>query len=188
MKVLLRQNVTRLGHIGEVVKVKPGYARNYLLPHGLAVEPTEANVRAVEAAKQAYLEELAKHKEELQARAATVAGKELTINARANEEGLLYGSVGPAQIAALLAEEGLLVEASNVLIREPLRRLDKYTVTLDFGHEVTTEISVWIVPLHGEDDGQAPGEGAAASAPAAQTEAAGEAEAAEADESEPAQN
>ena len=100
MKVLLRRNVSQLGHIGEVVEVKPGYARNYLLPYGLAVEPTEMNLKAIEAQKQAYLEELAKKREELEARAALVADKEVTIAARANEEGVLYGSVGPAQIVA----------------------------------------------------------------------------------------
>ena len=104
MKVLLRKNVGRFGKIGDVVEVKAGYARNYLLPQGLAVRPTEANIRAVEADKQCYLEEVARQRADLEARAAAVQGKEITIAARANEEGHLYGSVGPAQIVSALAE------------------------------------------------------------------------------------
>ena len=151
MKVLLRQNVSKLGHIGEVVDVKPGYARNYLLPLGLAASPTEGNIRAVEAEKERYLADLARQKQELEARAALVNGKEITISARANEEGILYGSVGPAQIAAVMAEQGMFVEPKNVQLGEPIRRLDKYDVVLDFGHEITATVAVWIVPVHGVD-------------------------------------
>ncbi|HAU37201.1 MAG TPA: 50S ribosomal protein L9 [Phycisphaerales bacterium] len=157
MKVLLRKNVSKLGKIGEVVNVKPGYARNYLLPQGLATEPTEANVKRVEAEKAAYLEQLAKERAQLQAKAQLVDGKEITISARANEEGHLYGSVGPAQIAAVLAEAGAFVEPETVQLREPIRQLDKYDVTLDFGEEVTATIHVWIVPIR-EPGEEAPAE------------------------------
>ena len=105
MKVLLQKNVQNVGKIGDVVEVKAGYARNYLLPQGLAVHPNAVNLRAVEAAKQAYLEELAKIRTELEAKAAVVNGREGTISARANEEGHLYGSIGPAQISAALADQ-----------------------------------------------------------------------------------
>ena len=89
MKVLLRRNVPKLGKIGEVVEVKPGYARNYLLPQRLAVEPTKGNTRQVELEKQKYLEELARIRAEIEARAKLVDGKEITIAARANQEGQL---------------------------------------------------------------------------------------------------
>jgi large subunit ribosomal protein L9 len=103
MKVLLRRNVLNLGKIGEVVEVKAGYARNFLLPQRLAIAPSAANLRAVEAEKEEYLKELARQKAELEAKAAVIQGKEITISARANEEGHLYGSVGPAQIVAAMA-------------------------------------------------------------------------------------
>jgi len=152
MKVLLRSNIRNLGQIGDVVEVKPGYARNYLLPQRLAVEPTEANVREVEARKAEYLAELARQRQEIEARAQAVSGKEITISARANEEGHLYGSVGPAQISATLAEEGLFVEPSEVHMDQPIRQLDKYDVELRFEQDVTATIHVWVVPVRDETE------------------------------------
>lgn len=161
MKVLLNQNVSKLGEIGEVVDVKPGFARNYLLPQGLATAPTEANIRKVEERKQKYLEELARQREQLEARAAVLEGKQLTINARANEEGHLYGSVGGAQIAAVLAEEGIFIEPENVALDEPIRQLDKYDVTIRFAQDITATIHVWVVPT-GAAEGEPQPEPAAA--------------------------
>jgi large subunit ribosomal protein L9 len=151
MKVLLRQNVYNLGQIGDVVDVKPGYARNYLLPQGIAFQPSEANIRKVEADKQRYLEELAKQKAELEAQAAVVNGKEVTIAARANEEGHLYGSVGPAQIAAALAEENLFVDEKSIQLPQAIRQLDKYDIEVRFNPEVTATIHVWVVPTRHSD-------------------------------------
>jgi len=153
MKIMLRQNVPSLGTIGDIVEVKDGYARNYLLPHGLAAEPTEGNLRRIEAEKRAYLEELAKQKAAIEARAKLADGREITIAARANEEGHLYGSVGPAQIVEALANENIPVEEENVLLDEPFQSLDKYEVTLGFGHDITARISVWVVPVRDEAEG-----------------------------------
>lgn len=151
MKVLLKKNVVKLGTIGDVVEVKPGYARNYLLPHGLAVEPTDANIKAIEADKQRFLERLAEDRATQEARVAAIQGKEITISARANEEGHLYGSIGPAQIAAALAEEDAFVEPEHIVLDEPIRRLDKYDVMVRFAKDLTTEIHVWVVPAHDVD-------------------------------------
>ncbi len=147
MKVLLRKNVPHLGKIGEVVDVKPGYARNYLVPQRLAVEPTEGNLKAIEAEKAAYLAELAKQHAEIEAKAALVAGKEVTIACRANEEGHLYGSVGPAQVSAALAETGVFVEAEYIQIDTPIQQLDKYDVKIRFSEEVSATVHVWVVPV-----------------------------------------
>ncbi|MCK4602233.1 MAG: 50S ribosomal protein L9 [Phycisphaerae bacterium] len=152
MKVLLLKNISKLGKIGDVVEVKTGHARNYLLPQGLATEPTEANLKAIEAEKQRHLEELASQREQFEARAAAVKGKEVTIAARANTEGLLYGSVGPAQIAAALAEEGIFVEAENILMDAPLHRLDRYELQVQFAEDITATVVVWIVPVHDAED------------------------------------
>lgn len=152
MKVLLRRNVSKLGKIGELVNVKDGYARNYLLPQRLAVEPTDANVKAVEAEKAKYLAEMARLKSEFEARAAAIKDKEITISARANEEGNLYGSVGPAQIVAALAAEGVMLDAENIEIGAAIRRLDKYDVDVIFSDEVKTTIHVWVVPIREAGD------------------------------------
>ena len=152
MKVLLRRNVTKLGQIGEIVEVQPGYARNYLLPQGLAFVPTAANLKRVEEEKQAYLAELARIKAELQTQANLLSGKECTIEALANEEGHLYGSVGPAQVAAAIAAEGILIEADNILLDEPIRQLDQYEVRVRFAEDVHATITVWVVPPHDQGE------------------------------------
>jgi len=156
MRVMLRKAVPNLGTVGDVVSVKDGYARNYLIPHGLAAEPTEANLRRIEAEKQAFLEQLAKEKAAIEARAKLADGKEVTIAARANPEGHLYGSVGPAQIVEALAKENVPVEEENVLLDEPFHALDKYEVSLGFGHDVTAKISVWVVPIRDDPDADEP--------------------------------
>jgi len=163
MKMLLQTNVSGLGQIGDVVDVKPGYARNYLLPQGLGVHPTEANLKAIEAAKQRHLEELARRHEQIEAQAALIRGKEITIFVRANEEGVLYGSIGPAQIAAALAAEGVFVDAKHIDLDEPIRQLDKYDIQVRFAPEVAAMIHVWVVPSH---DSEMPAEDGGDEAPA----------------------
>lgn len=146
IKVLLRRNVAKLGKIGDIVEVKPGYARNYLIPQRVGVIPTEANIKAIEAEKESYLKQLAVEQVELQAKADLVQGKEITISALCNEEGHLYGSIGPAQISAVLAEEGIFVEDKYIVLDEHIQQLDKYDVTISFNEEVSATIHVWVVP------------------------------------------
>ncbi len=148
MKVLLQKSISRLGKIGDVVEVKPGYARNYLFPQGLAVEPSEANLRTIEIEKQQHLEELTQQTTELEAQATALQGREITISARANEEGQLYGSIGPAQIVAALAAENIFIEPEHLVLDEPIRRLDKYDLTIRFAPEITATIHCWVVPVH----------------------------------------
>ena len=152
MKVLLRRNVAKLGLIGEVVDVKAGYARNYLIPQRLAVAPTAGNLKAIEAEKDAYLAQVAQERAAMVARAEAIKGKEVTISARANEEGHLYGSIGPAQIAGALAAEGVFVEAEQIVLDEPIRRLDKYDLAVRFQEDVTATIHVWVVPVREDPD------------------------------------
>jgi len=156
MKVLLRHNVKKLGQIGDLVDVKPGYARNYLLPQGLAISPTETNLKIVEAEKKRHLEELAKMREELEAKAAVVKGKEITISARANEEGHLYGSIGPAQIEAALAAENIFIDAKYIELDHPIRQLDKYDVQIRFSPDIASTIHVWVLPSHDSDQARTP--------------------------------
>ena len=167
MKVLLRQNISQLGKIGDVVDVKRGYARNHLLPKGLAAEPTKANIKAIEAGKQRYLEELAVKRGHVEARAMLLRGREVTIAARANEEGALYGSIGAGQIIEALGEHSVGITPESIELPSPIRRLDKYDVQINLGQDVTATIHVWIVPIRedgegeeaGEEAGEEPGEG-----------------------------
>jgi len=145
MKVLLRRNVAKLGKIGEVVEVKPGYARNYLLPQQIAVEPTQANLRAIEIQKQQYLQELARVKADLQARADLINGREITLSVRANEEGHLYGSVGPAQVAAALAEQGAVIEPENIVLDAPIRQVGKYDIEVRFDEEIKAAVQLTVL-------------------------------------------
>jgi large subunit ribosomal protein L9 len=146
MKVLLKKNVSHLGAIGQVVNVKPGYARNYLIPHGLAVQPTASNVKAVEAAKQQYLEELARLRTELEAKAKVIDGREIEMQARANEDGHLYGSIGPAQIVAELASENLFIEPEHVVLEHPVRQVGRFDIPLRFEEGVEATITLWVIP------------------------------------------
>ena len=145
MKVLLRRNVAKLGKIGEVVEVKPGYARNYLLPERVAVEPTQANLRAIEAEKQQYLEELARVKANLQTRADLINGREITLSVRANEEGHLYGSVGPAQVAAGLCEQGAVIEPENIVLDAAIRKVGEYEIEVRFDEEIKAAIQLTVL-------------------------------------------
>jgi len=154
MKVLLRRRIRKLGTIGDIVEVKPGYARNYLLPQNKAVLATPENRRMLEKAK--YLAELAKEKEELQVRADFLSGKEITITSRANDSGHLYGSIGPAQIAYAMNEMDLPVLPDEVILPEPIRQLDKYDITIELDDDVTATMHVWVVPVREDGDEDTP--------------------------------
>ena len=171
MKVLLRRNVSSLGKIGEVVEVKAGYARNYLLPQRLGVSPTKANTKAVEAEKQKYLEEVAKERAVLELKASAIHDKAITITARANEEGVLYGSIGPAQIVAALAETGVFVEPSHIVLDAAIKRVDKYDVLVRLAEDITATVHLLVTPLREAGEAVA-GAAPAGGAPAGQGEAA----------------
>ncbi len=152
MKVLLKKTILKLGRIGDVVEVKDGYARNYLLPHRLAMEPTEGNLKAIEADKQQYLEELAKLQEQFQAKADLIDGKELTLVVKANDDGHLYGSIGPAQIAAALAEDGAMIDAQYVIVPEPFREVGEYDVEVVFAEEIRSKMHLTIMVEGAEEE------------------------------------
>lgn len=158
MKLLLCKNVTKLGIVGEVVNVADGYGRNYLVPQGLATAPTESNVRALAEQRKVAEEVRTREIAELQALAGRVEGTELTIKASANEEGVLYGSVGRTEIADALAAEGYPVAAEFIVLQRPIRQLDNISVTLKLVDGDPTTIKVWVVrdkPLEGEEASEA---------------------------------
>ena len=146
MNVILLENVENLGHIGDLVKVKPGYGRNYLLPQGKAALATPENMKEIEA-RRAELEKAAA--EELAAakvRAGTIEGMELVIQANAGPEGKLFGSVGPIDVAEAFEKVQVEVERSEVRMAEgPIQELGEFTVGVHLHPDVDVEITVRVV-------------------------------------------
>jgi large subunit ribosomal protein L9 len=146
MNVILLENVENLGRIGDLVKVKPGYGRNYLLPQGKAALATPENMKEIEARRaeleKAAAEELAVAK----ARARTIEGMELVIQANAGPEGKLFGSVGPIDIAEAFERVQVEVERSEVRMPEgPVQELGEFAVGVHLHPEVDVEITVRVV-------------------------------------------
>ena len=146
MNVILLENVENLGRIGDLVKVKPGYGRNYLLPQGKAALATPENMKEIEARRadleKAAAEELAAAK----ARAGTIEGMELVIQANAGPEGKLFGSVGPIDIAEAFERVQVEVERSEVRMPEgPVQELGEFSVGVHLHPEVDVEITVRVV-------------------------------------------
>jgi large subunit ribosomal protein L9 len=146
MKVLLRQDVASLGVIGDVVDVKVGYARNYLLPQRLAVEPNAANLKRVDQEKLDHAKRAEERLQTLKGIASRLNGQSVTIKSKANELGHLFGSVTEQHIAEALAAEGFKVEPSQVALAAPIRTLDKFRVPIRLAEGVEAEIDVWVVP------------------------------------------
>ena len=155
IQLLLIQSVEDLGHQGDIVEVKPGYAKNYLIPHGLATIASSHHKRMVE-----------KHRERLEAierarladmkRYAEQLGKQsITIEANATDDGHLYGSVGAAEIVAALKKNDFTLSADQIKLEGPLKELGLYTVKVRVSGQVEGEIKVWVVPTVGGDDKKA---------------------------------
>jgi len=151
MQILLTQAVPHFGQPGDLVKVRPGFARNYLLPQGLAIFATPHNLRIVEKhrARLRQLEEA--RRADLLNLAAQIAQRSITIEANANAEGHLYGSVNADQIAAALRKDNLPIDEENVRIEGPLKELGLYTIKLSLGQDVESEVKLWVVPTHAEE-------------------------------------
>lgn len=145
MEVILRENLDNLGVMGDIVNVKPGYARNYLLPRGLAVLANTKNVRALEHEKRVIAERARKVMEAAKGVAGELEKVSLTIKAKAGEEEKLFGSVTAMDIAAALEEAGHQVDKRKLVIDEPIKRLGSYTVAIKVAPEVTASIKVEVV-------------------------------------------
>jgi large subunit ribosomal protein L9 len=145
MKLLLRKDIPKLGLAGDVVEVSEGYARNYLIPHHLGLQPTKGNMKAIEADKKAAEDQRRVRRVALEAQAARMNNVEVTISAAANPEGHLYGSVGPREVAAALRDMGHDVDAKQVQLFKPIRTLDTLSVPVQFADDLTVEVKVWVV-------------------------------------------
>jgi large subunit ribosomal protein L9 len=145
VKVLLCEDVKELGWFGDVVEVSIGYARNYLLPQGLATMPTKANLRSLvkEATKRTEQRKL--ERERLEEAATAVEGAEAVVAAKANEQGVLFGSVGAGEIAENLRAQGFMVADEMVQLAEHIKQVGTHKVTLRFDKDLTATVNVTIV-------------------------------------------
>lgn len=142
MKVILKENIDTLGHIGDIVKVAPGYARNYLLPKGFAVEATEKNAKALEHVKRQMA-----YKKNKVTEAARILGaklEEVTVEIvhQAGVEGKLFGSVTNMEIAAFLKEKGIDIDRKKIVLAEPIKQLGEYGIPVKLHPEVTATLKV----------------------------------------------
>jgi large subunit ribosomal protein L9 len=158
--VLLREDVDDLGARGEIVKVKAGFARNYLLPRKLAVEATPGNVRQIEAERGALLKREARERSTAEAQSALMKDLRLTFERKVGEHGLLYGSVTSMHIADALKEKGYEIDRRRVHLQEPIKETGEFTVTVRLHRDVNVEIPVTVA-----------GEGGAQTAGAAESAA-----------------
>jgi large subunit ribosomal protein L9 len=146
MKVILADDVRGLGHRGETVTVKPGFARNYLFPQGLAWESTTANMRRLSEEKKKYDEKSLHEKTAAEEVAKRVAGLTVTVSKKAGEGDVLYGSVTPADIADALATRGVEVDRRRIELAEPIKRLGDHTVHVRLHRDVVAELTVSVQP------------------------------------------
>ncbi len=163
IELLLIQSVDHLGKQGEVVEVKRGYAMNYLLPQGLATIASEHHKRMVEKHKAKLLQIQHERLAGLRQLAERIAAQSVTIEANANDEGHLYGSVGAGEIVKALKQHDITVTPDQIRLKGPLKELGLYTVDVHLGQEIEGQLKVWVVPTVGESEGQ-PAESKAAAA------------------------
>ena len=144
-KVLLREDVDDLGARGEIVRVRAGYARNYLLPRNLAVEATAGNVKGIEQERAALLKKEAKERATAESQSQQMGSIVLEFKRKAGEQGALYGSVTSMDIADALQEKGYEIDRHRIHLREPLKRLGEYSVPIRLHREVTIDMQVKVV-------------------------------------------
>ncbi|HTN74556.1 MAG TPA: 50S ribosomal protein L9 [Pirellulaceae bacterium] len=146
IQLLLIQNIDHLGKQGDVVEVRRGYANNFLLPQGLATVASEHHRRMVEKHR-ARLQEIEKSRlSDLRKLADDIAKQSITIEANANDEGHLYGSVGAADIVAALKQSSVHITLDQVRLEGPLKELGLYTVKIHLHADIEAELKVWVVP------------------------------------------
>ena len=142
MKVILKENLENLGHIGEVVKVAPGYARNYLIPKGFAIEATTKNAKALEHAKRQLEYKKNKVLEQAKQLAARIEGLALNLVHQAGEEGKLFGSVTNMELAEQLKVQGVEIDRKKIALAEPIKQVGEFTVAVKVHPEVTANLKV----------------------------------------------
>ena len=145
MKVILKEDVKKIGSMGQIVTVADGFARNYLVPKGLAVEANIKNMKSLEHAKKVIQEKAKKVKASVQDFAGRLSKISLVIKAKAGEEGKLFGSVTTMDIAEQLKNEGIEIDKKKISLDEPIKRIGTYAVSVRLHPEVETQINLQVV-------------------------------------------
>ena len=156
MKLFLTKHVPNLGALGDVVSVKAGYARNYLIPRGLGVELARANLQWIEGQKNRLETQEAERLANLQSLAESINGASCTLIARATEEGHLFGSVTSQNICEQLAGDGIQVDPATIELEKPIKERGIYNLNVNVHPEVETTIKVWVVKADEDSDEAAP--------------------------------
>ncbi len=151
MKVLLCEDIQKLGWLGDIVEVNTGYARNYLLPQGLAKVATEGNIRALAKEKAKRAEQRLQVRRRMEKAVEAVNGAEAVLAARANEQGVLFGSITETMIAANLRAQGFEVADEIIKLPEHIKQLGTHNVTLRFADDLTATVKVVVVPEQVEE-------------------------------------
>jgi large subunit ribosomal protein L9 len=145
MKVILKEDVESLGQCGEVINVKTGYGRNYLLPRNLAIAATKGNLRAIKEFQEQQQLRFAKKRREAENIKVRIEKVSCTAEVNVGEDDKVFGSVTSQNIAELLQAEGVEVDRKHILLDEPLKALGVYTVPIKIATDVTANIKVWVV-------------------------------------------
>jgi large subunit ribosomal protein L9 len=149
VEVILREDVPSLGAIGQIVRVRPGYARNYLFPRGLAVEASRKNMAELEHQKRVIGVKAERDRKVAEGVAAKLEGLTVTVRARAGDEGRLFGSVTNLDVERLLAAKGHTVDRRRILLEEPIKELGTFPVAVQIGRDIRATIQV-VVEAEGE--------------------------------------
>ncbi|MBC8166638.1 MAG: 50S ribosomal protein L9 [Bryobacteraceae bacterium] len=145
MEVILREDIEKLGHRGDVVKVAPGFARNFLIPKRMAVAATESNIKIVAQERDAWLRKEAKLKNESEDLAKLLSGVTLTIAQRAGEEGQLFGSVTSKDVAEALEKQNYNIDRRKIQMDENIRQLGEYKIPVRLHRDVTAEVTLKVI-------------------------------------------
>ncbi len=155
MEVVLKEDIENLGHMGDVVKVKDGYARNYLLPRGLVVLADKKSLKALEHEQRMIAQRRERLNKEAQGISSKLAGVSLEFTAKVGEEGRLFGSVTNMDIEKALKEQGVDVDRRRILLDTPIKNVGEYNVPIRLRPEVTPSIKVKVVSEDGPEGGEA---------------------------------
>ncbi len=145
MQVILREDIDKLGKIGDLVKVKDGYARNFLVPTKKAIEATPKNVKAMEHARKMVADRMRMLKKEATADADRITSLSVTIKAKVGEEGKLFGSVTSMDIAEAVKAQGVAIDKRKISLEEPIKRVGEFTVPVKLHTDVVADLKVTVV-------------------------------------------
>ena len=144
MQIILQEDVDKLGHRGDIVTVKPGYARNFLLPRKIAIEATTGNMKALERIRNSLAKKTATELEAAQKKAALLNGVSVAFKRKTGENDQMFGSVTSADIAEALVGQGFKIEKRQVQLADPLKALGEYPVTIKVFRDVTAEVKAHV--------------------------------------------